>query len=155
MARGKTACSTPERIKAVLCDPAGPREIELVKTDDGRWFEVGLAEKRAREASSSLGKRHNKNIRIRQNQDPWLLAIGPRVRRLVERARRLRTGAPRRLDHAKYLKIAETIVARKGLPSTLTQLAKDVADKAQDFEAPDPRHLERILQDFYKQSRKD
>jgi hypothetical protein len=116
---------------------------------------VGLAEKRAREASSSLGKRHNKNIGIRQNQDPWLLAIGPRVRRFVELARRLRTGAPRRFDRAKYLGIAETIVARKGLPSTLAQVAKDVADEAQELEGPDPRHLERILQDFYKQNRPD
>jgi hypothetical protein len=86
MARGKTASSAPERIKAVLCDPAGPREIELVKTDDGRWVEVGLAKKRAREALSSLGKRHKKNIRLRQNQNPWLLATGARVRRQQARS---------------------------------------------------------------------
>jgi hypothetical protein len=155
MARGKTASSTPERIKAVLCDPTGPREIELVKTDDGRWVGVGLAEKRAREAFSSLGKRRKKNIRIRQNQDPWLLAIGPRARRFVELVRRLRPGAPRRFEHAKYLQIAETIVARKGLPSTLAQLARDVADEAQDLEGPDYRHLERIFRDFYEQNRQD
>jgi hypothetical protein len=155
MARGKTAASTPERIKAVLCDPTGPREIELVKTDDGRWVDLGLAERRARGAWSSLGKTRKKNILIWQDQEPWLLAEGPRARRFVELVRRLRPGAPRRFDHAKYLKIAETIVATKGLSSTLAKLAKDVAEEAQDFEGPDPRHLERILQDFYKQNRQD